>query len=477
MRSRFRATGCVSTFTVVLPLACIAQEAPLTSANSFFAFPLRSFSHRFRSRPIVRVIQFNSIRFDFNPIYPLIDRFKTLTDHDSVLTDELVGWHLKVERGRSLPDPSTGVVVRSVAGAEPSSRKVTGVSERDASQVGADSEHNSIFRLEGTVLISLLVTEVIHAHRGDLGDLVGSPVADKDGLTAPLDSDGGSDGNLGQVILSGGSGQHIGGSTHGRHELEKDNTGGGGVSEPDRRQHQVREGTALWLGNLVHTIGSVSVINGTELMELRTRRKDTERGCVVWCRTVWCGTAGCSAVRRGVDVFVRQGSCGKVRGLVSETETEREREGKRDMLTCASQHHHHHDDCCSRSVSLSSSLSSWLSALGGFSAACDVEYRPLYVRHHNDGPIKLHNASFHNATSSSYLIVPTLLLGSTTVILLTHPVGRQTRHSGQWSVVPTVKQLGERSSSFWVVRRRLLHIRSDEQPTLVLARVGERWRR
>ena len=190
-----------------------------------------------------------------------------LTDKNLGLLRELVRGDLQVKRRGSLPDATAGVVVRTVARAEPSV-VLAGVADGDAAQVGADAKDDEPLGLEGPVLVGLLITEGVHGDGGFGGDLVGGAVTDEDGLAAPLDGDGLADIDIGQVELGGGHGQDVGGRGHGGDELHDEDPGRGGVGEANARQHEVGEGTTLGLGHSVNSVGGVSLIDAAELVEL-----------------------------------------------------------------------------------------------------------------------------------------------------------------------------------------------------------------
>lgn len=112
-----------------------------------------------------------------------------LTNENLGLFGELVRGDLQVEGCRSLTDATAGVVVRTVARAEPTI-VLAGIADGDAAQVGADAKDDEPLGLEGTVLVGLLITEGVHGDGGFGGDLVAGTVTDEDGLAAPLDGDG-----------------------------------------------------------------------------------------------------------------------------------------------------------------------------------------------------------------------------------------------------------------------------------------------
>lgn len=75
--------------------------------------------------------------------------------------------------------------MRSVARAEPSS-EVAGLADGDATQVRADADHDKPLGLLGALGVLLRVTQRLDVDSVGLSNLVGGPVANEDGLSAPL---------------------------------------------------------------------------------------------------------------------------------------------------------------------------------------------------------------------------------------------------------------------------------------------------
>lgn len=76
----------------------------------------------------------------------------------------------------------------AVAGAEPAA-EVTGLTDGNTTQVGADTQHDQPLGTLGAVLITLGVTEALPLDLTGLVDLTLGTVTDEDGLTTPLDDD------------------------------------------------------------------------------------------------------------------------------------------------------------------------------------------------------------------------------------------------------------------------------------------------
>ncbi len=97
--------------------------------------------------------------------------------------------------------------MRTVARAEPTT-PVTGTNGGDATEVCANTDENEPLRLLHTHEIGLGVTERSGIVLLGLGDLLLSSVADENGLTTPLDSDGLTLGDGRQVDLDLRQGEH-----------------------------------------------------------------------------------------------------------------------------------------------------------------------------------------------------------------------------------------------------------------------------
>lgn len=111
-----------------------------------------------------------------------------LTDNNLALLWEIIRRNLQVQWRRSLPYTSGNIVVRTVARAEPAS-KVTCLTDRHASQVGADTQHDQPLGLLNAVGVLLGVAEGFPFGVFCFFDLGVGTVADEDGLASPFDDD------------------------------------------------------------------------------------------------------------------------------------------------------------------------------------------------------------------------------------------------------------------------------------------------
>lgn len=78
--------------------------------------------------------------------------------------------------------------MRTVAGTEPAT-VIASLTDGDATQVGANAQHDEPLGVLDAVGILLGVAQGRDLHLVGLVDLIGSAVADEDGLAAPLDND------------------------------------------------------------------------------------------------------------------------------------------------------------------------------------------------------------------------------------------------------------------------------------------------
>lgn len=85
-----------------------------------------------------------------------------LPDNQVIIIREIILWNLEVQRRRTLPYTSADVVVRAVAGTEPAA-EVAGLANGNASQVGADAQHDEPFGLLDAVFVFLGVAEFVDA--------------------------------------------------------------------------------------------------------------------------------------------------------------------------------------------------------------------------------------------------------------------------------------------------------------------------
>lgn len=164
-----------------------------------------------------------------------------LTDDEQIVAGELVERHLQVQRRRSLADATGRIVMRTVARTVVAT-ELAGIGNWYASQMRADANHDQPLGLLDTLLqnngngnqrlamhnivvvgppyrILLRITQHTDGDRLLGGDLLAGAMADEQRLSAPLERDRFAFGNVGQLDLDLGQGQHIGGGAHRADEL------------------------------------------------------------------------------------------------------------------------------------------------------------------------------------------------------------------------------------------------------------------
>mmetsp|Transcript_19454 Transcript_19454/g.31490 ORF Transcript_19454/g.31490 Transcript_19454/m.31490 type:complete len:202 (+) Transcript_19454:445-1050(+) len=144
---------------------------------------------------------------------------------------------------------------------------VPGAADGDTSQVCTDSQHDQPLRLKGAFLVRLLITEVIERHACLGGNFLGRSMTDKDGLSAPLNSDGLANTHAADVEFSRRQREDVGGRAHGRDEFDHEDAGRGGIRESDSGEEEVGEGTAFGFGDSVDAIVGEAVVDGAEFVE------------------------------------------------------------------------------------------------------------------------------------------------------------------------------------------------------------------
>lgn len=163
-----------------------------------------------------------------------------LTDNQGFILGEAVGRNLQVQRGRAPANTTGDIVVGTVAGAEPAA-VVTGLTDGDTTQVGADTEHDEPLGTLDAVLIGLGVTETLPLGLTGLIDLALGAVTDEDGLTTPFDDDVLALGDGTERDLDLGLGQDIGGGGHVDQEILDSSLGTDSGRQTEGAGHEVGE--------------------------------------------------------------------------------------------------------------------------------------------------------------------------------------------------------------------------------------------
>ena len=117
-----------------------------------------------------------------------MEYFDLLTNDKFSFLGEVVCWNLQVQWCRTFPHTPRDVVVRSVAGTEPTT-VVTGLTNGDTTQMCADTKHDEPFGLLHTVAVWLRVTQRLPFGIFCFFDLAFGTMTDEDWLATPFDDD------------------------------------------------------------------------------------------------------------------------------------------------------------------------------------------------------------------------------------------------------------------------------------------------
>ncbi|KAH3667161.1 hypothetical protein OGAPHI_002810 [Ogataea philodendri] len=175
----------------------------------------------------------------------------------SVLERAMVQW------SRSLSNSTRNVVVGTVTWAEPSP-KVSGLTNRNATQVGTDTQHDQPLWVLDSVGILLRVSKRRDIHLVGLGNLGLCSVSDENWLTLPFHNNVLSLRNGTQLHLHLGHGQHICGSSHGGQEGLNGRLGGSSRNQSVRAHHEVGVNSRFVIGffGFVEVVGEIRRIVG-----------------------------------------------------------------------------------------------------------------------------------------------------------------------------------------------------------------------
>merc|ERR1719343_248421 len=189
---------------------------------------------------------------------------------------ELVGRNLQVEGRGSLPDSSRNVVVRSVAGAEPSI-VFSGIRYGDASQVGANSQDHNPFVGEDSVFVGLGVAQAAHGDGSDFLYFFGLSLSDENGLSTPLDGQSFAVFHLAEIEIGSRQGGRRSGNGKGGHQFDHQQSRRRGVGESDRGKHQVGKGATLGFRDLVNSVRVESIVHTSVIVQSFYTRGDRDR--------------------------------------------------------------------------------------------------------------------------------------------------------------------------------------------------------
>lgn len=162
-------------------------------------------------------------------------------DELRVFFHKAIARDFEIERGRTLANAARNVVVGAVARAEPAVI-ITRVGDRHATEMSTDAQDDEPLGFLHAVVVCLRVSELYTVIRGGERDLIFGAVANEDGLAAPLDGGGLTQGDGAEVDLDGALCKHVCGGGHGVDELEDDDSGGRCRNELSGAKDEISEG-------------------------------------------------------------------------------------------------------------------------------------------------------------------------------------------------------------------------------------------
>jgi hypothetical protein len=179
---------------------------------------------------------------------------------------KLIRRNFKVQRCRSLTNPSTHIIMRSMTRTEPPI-EISSSTNGHTAKMSTDPKNYQPLRLVHSLIIRLLITQMCHGNRRLHGNFRRCSMTNKHGLTTPLDRNGLTRINVSQIKFSRCQSENVSRGTHGRNEFDHEDTGSGGVGKAYPREHEVGEGTTLGFGHFVDPVGSIGMIYRSEFMK------------------------------------------------------------------------------------------------------------------------------------------------------------------------------------------------------------------
>mmetsp|Transcript_9211 Transcript_9211/g.19128 ORF Transcript_9211/g.19128 Transcript_9211/m.19128 type:complete len:261 (+) Transcript_9211:91-873(+) len=204
---------------------------------------------------------------------------------------ELVRRNLQVEWGRSLADSSRNIVVRSVAGAEPSV-VFSGIRYGDASQVGANGQDHNPFVGEDSVFVGLWVTQTAHWDGADCIYFLGPSLSDENGFSTPLDGERLTVFDCAEIEIGRCQSGSRGGNGKGGHKFHHQQSSRRGIGKSDSGKHKIGKGTALGFRNLVDSVGVEAIVHTSVIVQGFCTRGDRNRGPTTTARLPCRRSAG-----------------------------------------------------------------------------------------------------------------------------------------------------------------------------------------
>lgn len=186
---------------------------------------------------------------------------RLLTDQYVVVIKEAVNRDFEVKGSRAFANTARGVVVGTVARAEPAV-VITRVGDGHTAQVSADTQHHQELGLLRALLILLGILELGELCGGGARDFGGRAVTNEDGLTTPLHGEGSASGDVVDGDFDGTQREHISRGRHRGDEAHHSETSGRRIHEASSTSYGVVKKTALALSDSLLEM----VVSGTVLV-------------------------------------------------------------------------------------------------------------------------------------------------------------------------------------------------------------------
>merc|ERR1719234_1510452 len=145
---------------------------------------------------------------------------------------------LQVKRCRALTDSAASVVMASMAGTVVAS-KLSSVSNGDTAKMGAHTQDDQPLSFLHPLSVRLGIPKRSRVHGGNIGNLLGSPVSDEQGLAAPLEGHVLALRDVSQLHFNLSQGQNILRCAPGHDKVADQGLGSIGTSQPKTTGHDI----------------------------------------------------------------------------------------------------------------------------------------------------------------------------------------------------------------------------------------------
>lgn len=155
---------------------------------------------------------------------------RSLTNQNLGFFHKLVRRNLKVKRSWSFSNPSTNIIMTTVAWAKPSII-ISRTTNWYTTKMGTNSKNDKPLWFQSTIFICLLITQVCHGNSTLATNFLLCTVTDENWLSTPFDSYSFTHVNLTNVEFSRCKSEDISGCTHGGNEFHNQHAGSGCIGE------------------------------------------------------------------------------------------------------------------------------------------------------------------------------------------------------------------------------------------------------